>query len=248
MYERLYFFRNGISPNDLLWVEFDPVTGQYRRSGDFYATVSLEVVESLGNPVDDAGWLADGSLVTLRETAAGDTMQERLDRDLRVLRILDYPGAPLRVLDVGGRLVVVSSIDGRPALHDYVVSDDGDGDGVANARDAFPIDPAASIDRDGDGAPETWNPGAGPGESTTRLVLDLFPDDRACWLASHELGGQCDFRWVIAPTRTRACATMTGRRRPRPRASSSERRPPTSSPSATAGSCRRTPSATASRS
>ena len=41
--------------------------------------------------------------------------------------------------------------------------------------DAFPTDPAASVDTDEDGMPDDWNPGKT--DSTTGLVLDAFPDD-----------------------------------------------------------------------
>lgn len=56
---------------------------------------------------------------------------------------------------------------------------DGDGDGVYDALDAFPEDIAASLDTDGDGAPDAWNEGYSQSDSTTGLVLDAFPDDIA---------------------------------------------------------------------
>ena len=37
---------------------------------------------------------------------------------------------------------------------------DSDGDGVFDASDDFPTDPAASLDTDGDGMPDDWNDGA----------------------------------------------------------------------------------------
>ena len=49
---------------------------------------------------------------------------------------------------------------------------DSDGDGVPDIYDAFPDDPAASIDRDSDGRPDRWNSGRGLEDSTTGLVLD----------------------------------------------------------------------------
>jgi Leucine-rich repeat (LRR) protein len=54
---------------------------------------------------------------------------------------------------------------------------DADGDGIADASDAFPTDPAASIDTDGDGSPDSWNPGKTQGDSTTGLTLDAYPTD-----------------------------------------------------------------------
>lgn len=54
---------------------------------------------------------------------------------------------------------------------------DRDGDGVPDSLDAFPDDPAASVDTDGDGFPDAWNPGFEQSDSTTGLRLDDFPSD-----------------------------------------------------------------------
>jgi spore coat protein A len=54
---------------------------------------------------------------------------------------------------------------------------DDDDDGVLDASDAFPLDPAASVDTDGDGMPDTWNAGYTAEDSTTGLSEDLDDDD-----------------------------------------------------------------------
>lgn len=56
---------------------------------------------------------------------------------------------------------------------------DSDFDGSADDLDAFPNDPAASVDTDGDGAPDYWNPGKSQTDSTIGLYLDAFPIDPA---------------------------------------------------------------------
>ena len=61
-------------------------------------------------------------------------------------------------------------------------SNDSDDDGVRNYYDAFPNDPAASVDRDGDGYPDVWNAGKTIAHSTTGLSLDDFPLDASEWL------------------------------------------------------------------
>ncbi|MBN1390580.1 MAG: hypothetical protein JXA22_08065 [Candidatus Thermoplasmatota archaeon] len=61
------------------------------------------------------------------------------------------------------------------------VEADIDGDGVTDEYDAFPTDPAASIDTDGDGFPDIWNPGKSADDSTTGLKLDLYPLDPSEW-------------------------------------------------------------------
>ncbi len=63
----------------------------------------------------------------------------------------------------------------------YKTSDDIDNDGVSNENDAFPNDPAASIDSDGDGHPDFWNKGKTQADSTTGLTLDYYPNDKNKW-------------------------------------------------------------------
>lgn len=58
---------------------------------------------------------------------------------------------------------------------------DIDADRVLEIYDAFPTDPAASIDTDGDGYPDSWNEGKTQADSTTGLTLDAFPDNPAEW-------------------------------------------------------------------
>jgi outer membrane protein assembly factor BamB len=54
---------------------------------------------------------------------------------------------------------------------------DTDGDGVSDDIDAFPKDPAASVDTDGDHYPDKWNHGKSEEDSTTGLTLDAHPLD-----------------------------------------------------------------------
>ena len=55
---------------------------------------------------------------------------------------------------------------------------DSDGDGVLDAQDAFPDDPAASIDTDNDGQPDNWNTGATDTQiAESTLILDNDDDN-----------------------------------------------------------------------
>ena len=54
---------------------------------------------------------------------------------------------------------------------------DQDADGVPDNVDAFINDPAASVDTDGDGLPDDWNPGYTAADSTTALTLDDDDDN-----------------------------------------------------------------------
>ncbi|MET1254347.1 Ig-like domain-containing protein [Aliikangiella maris] len=63
--------------------------------------------------------------------------------------------------------------------------------------DAFPFDPAASLDDDNDGYPDSWNEGHDESTSTTGLILDIFPDDPACYSTEHDRNGVCDYEEAI---------------------------------------------------
>ena len=56
-------------------------------------------------------------------------------------------------------------------------ANDTDGDFIDDDEDAFPNDPAASTDTDGDGMPDDWNPGYTARDSESGLVLDLDDDN-----------------------------------------------------------------------
>jgi beta propeller repeat protein len=72
----------------------------------------------------------------------------------------------------------------------YLFFFDADLDGSGDSVDAYPFDPAASNDTDGDGHPDEWNPGmsADNSTSTPRLRLDAFPMDPAASLDSDNDG------------------------------------------------------------
>jgi hypothetical protein len=222
---RLYHFRDSVWPNDLLWESIDPATGAivaygespYHNdfviappirlspdeslvllgSGDLYDAVTLEVVASLPiNPVD-ATWPAADSLLTLRPGSGGNTVLEHWDGGLGWVNTALFPGEPRRVLPWSGGIAVMTLEASRPLFAAYTATDDADGDGVPNPEDAFPLDPAASLDSDGDGRPDAWNPGMDADDSTTGLEIDAFPSDSACWLPEHGSGGVCDVAAAI---------------------------------------------------
>ena len=55
--------------------------------------------------------------------------------------------------------------------------EDADNDGISDENDAFPDDPAASVDTDGDGKPDDWNEGKSAEDSTSDPALVLDDDD-----------------------------------------------------------------------
>ncbi len=54
---------------------------------------------------------------------------------------------------------------------------------MGDNADAFPDDPAASVDTDGDGHPDRWNEGMKASDSTTGLKKDAYPKDETRWKA-----------------------------------------------------------------
>lgn len=214
---RMYFFRDDTSPNDLQWESIDVATGAITGegdspyhgdyniappirvsedgafvllgTGDMYDGTTIEVVDSLPISPTDAVWLSDGTLITIRSSGVDTTLEqwERSGTVFDLVNVQQYADAPLRVLVSSTAVVVVTQQGDRPNFNIYVPTNDGDGDGVPSSMDAFPLDPAASVDSDGDGYPDVWNPGYTQADSTTGLTLDAFPDDSACQLPSHAL-------------------------------------------------------------
>jgi hypothetical protein len=222
---RIYFFRDGLSPNDLHYAVIDqanglvtsagetPYHGSYSiqppirvsasgqnillGSGDFYSQNGLTWSGSLGMQVTDARWLADGSLVTLTTASNQTTLRRLASTNLAVLEQLTFAGTAFRVVGADAKMVVLVINSGTVQFVDYVPNNDSDNDGVPNTADAFPLDRAASVDTDRDGYPDAWNAGRTQADSTTGLTLDAFPNDSACWLASHGSGGVCNYGATI---------------------------------------------------
>lgn len=71
--------------------------------------------------------------------------------------------------------VNISLSDKIPYKEVYLkyIDRDYDNDGVENDKDAFPYDPAISVDRDGDGYPDSYN----SGYSDSIIPIDKYPND-----------------------------------------------------------------------
>jgi len=78
----------------------------------------------------------------------------------------------------------VQTIDVTTGLGFSLIVPDADNDGAPDTVDAFPTDPAASVDSDNDGYPDVWNAGKTAADSTSvpALTLDAFPNDAAASL------------------------------------------------------------------
>jgi len=147
---------------------------------------------------DHLSWTDTAGLLTLIQGDAS-VLLHRYGTDFSLIDAVSYPGAGLGIFHDSGNYYVMTQTVSGPAVHRYHPSDDSDGDGVDNQNDAFPFDPAASIDTDRDGAPDQWNSGYSANDSTTRLELDDYPDDPACYQIAQGTGDHCDYS-ILMPT------------------------------------------------
>jgi len=216
---RLYHFRDGISPNDLYYrtvnsvgefvdVVESPYHGDYNITGpitisndgakvllgrgDIFSADSLTWTTSIAEYFSYAFWLDDGSLVTLHQTEnQKEIILKRRDSSLNLVEIRHFSGSLQEVKAFSNRALLIIKDNDLLQFIDYIPSDDNDNDGFLNTLDAFPLDNSASLDTDQDGYPDSWNEGFT--ESSTNLTIDEFPLDSACWLESHGNDNGCDF-------------------------------------------------------
>ncbi len=66
---------------------------------------------------------------------------------------------------------------GITTVPELVIDPDGDTFSNQDGKDAFPLDPAASVDTDRDGRPNDWNTGKTAADSTLSLILDTDDDN-----------------------------------------------------------------------
>ncbi|PLX99801.1 MAG: hypothetical protein C0622_09870, partial [Desulfuromonas sp.] len=153
--------------------EYDPQTSDIDGDGlsDAWETAYFGSAEAGAPDADDDG---DG-LDNLTEFALGSDPL-----------LIDSDGDGIADGD-DTEAVVAADTDGDGL--DNTIDSDDDGDGVADILDAFPLDVAASVDSDGDGMPDQWNPGYGALDSTTALVLDNDDDNDGLDDASELLAG-----------------------------------------------------------
>ncbi len=216
---RLYHFRDGISPNDLYYrtisttgqfidVQESPYHGDYSiqgpivvsnngskvllGSGDIYNANTLTWLSSIGDQFSHAFFLENGDLVTLKQSPTSDEINlKRLDADLNLVEIKIIQGALKAIKSFSDKAVLVIENNESVQFFNYLPSDDTDNDGINNTVDAFPFDNAASLDSDFDGYPDSWNEGS-TGDNSS-LTIDEFPLDSACWLSAHGNNNGCDF-------------------------------------------------------
>ncbi|UAA40389.1 hypothetical protein KIH87_08670 [Paraneptunicella aestuarii] len=163
-------------------------SGHVINANDFTSVGRISVfsdVVNVGN--DEIAVLSGDYLFRFNENNVSTRLESKL---------LD--GEYIKLVRVGDKVFIVSIIEDLLTINEYLPSNDSDNDGVDNIDDAFPNDPAASLDADNDGYPDEWNEGYSSEDSATGLSLDSFPQDSACWLEEHDNGnGVCDFEATI---------------------------------------------------
>ena len=96
------------------------------------------------------------------------------------MSIIDGRGGKV---NLGLTLVVAEELVDGGSIQWSPETGDRDNDGVDDSVDAFPNDPAASIDSDGDGYPDAWNGEASEEQiAGSSLVIDAFPNDPTEWI------------------------------------------------------------------
>lgn len=153
-----------------------------------YDTESMDIKRFLNFETDFpevASWTADNELLFLYK-----------ERDFYLSRTRRYDNRGILVEAIDGRedyarymfpykdeFIIISSGPKSNIFTYYKPNNDTDGDGVDNLKDAFPYNPAASIDEDRDAYPDAWNPGIGEEDNKMGLKLDAYPGHSACFSA-----------------------------------------------------------------
>ncbi|WP_105103427.1 PQQ-binding-like beta-propeller repeat protein [Microbulbifer pacificus] len=218
--DRLYFRYSSSAPYRLGYMTVNQSTGQfdsgslYSYDSEFYpegqvlvldnvdrvATGSglvYEMGSSVRSPFDVSPFdraVYDGNdLVAATASPAGNANVNAYSASGAFYQSLEFTGTPSTLLKRDDDyLLVARDGSGEYRFHTFVTDRDLDDDGVDNVDDHFPADPAASLDTDGDGWPDSWNAGYSEGDSTSGLTLDAYPEDSACQEVNEGNGSECD--------------------------------------------------------
>jgi hypothetical protein len=150
--QKMYFLRDGISPNDILWEDID-VTGKLGTvkdspyhtstgiahpirvsqdgsavilgSGWLYEGVSLDMIGRLPYVINDALW-ADGKLYTLVDLSGRTEMQLWTGLDFSTYKAKSLSGTPIRFFDTGNGLLTITAVSGKPQfdVQAYAITSD----------------------------------------------------------------------------------------------------------------------------
>ncbi len=138
--QKMYFFRDDTSPNDILWEDIDsagvigakkdsPYHGGYSfihpirvkpdgsivliGSGHIFDGLSLAQVNTLSNAISDAGWKGD-DLVTLRSLNGNSELQKWASGNYGIVKSQAVNGGPISLLPVNEGWLVITSLANKP--------------------------------------------------------------------------------------------------------------------------------------
>jgi len=217
--ERLFQFRDGTGPNDIVYQTVTQTTGDVSGQtdspyhGDFLIKGPILIEGEGAEVLLGSGDVYDANSLQYIETRYEDfDFAHRSSMGLNTISNQDDDVSIFRVYDSAGEVtysrtfsfqteglfpyqdhyVVLSIVGGKREFQRIYPNLDVDGDGVDNLNDAFPNNSAASVDSDNDGWPDAWNPDVDESGLDTDLQLDSFPLDSACQLTTHGVEGRCD--------------------------------------------------------
>lgn len=221
---RIYFFRDDSSPNDLMFEIIDQATGKISGngespyhgsytiqgpirtnqsgskvllgSGDIYNAPSLTWYGNLGTSLNNARWIANDELVTLKQSGT-TTRLSRYDLNKTKVEELLIEGEVMDISVFGGSNYLIIKKATQIEISNYVPSNDSDGDGVTNLLDKFPLDKTAADDSDNDGYPDAFLNGYTAADSPTGLSKDAYPLDANCHALAQGDGVNCNFALVM---------------------------------------------------
>jgi len=174
---RLYFFRDDSSPNDLMWETISPA-GEITEHGDspyhgevittlpirvatdastvllgsgqLYNGTTLSLVGTLANSILDAAW-SNGQWHTLRANSGGSQVQTWSSSDRSLVRSVAVAGKPLRIFALSGnRLLVITSVQGFLQYSELSVANLA----VSSHVDTAETPPPVPADLNADGHPD----------------------------------------------------------------------------------------------
>jgi len=145
---------------------------------------------------EDLAWSEETGLVGISGfNLNSDTLLIRYSSDLKLQEKIRLNGTPLHLIDMGESFMVLTITGGGILrLTPYTPSIDTDGDTIPNSQDHFPEDPAASIDSDRDGYPDSWNSNYQHSDKHWWMMIDPHPNDAVRPANPHRKDFDCDFQ------------------------------------------------------
>lgn len=170
-------------------------SSDYSSLMDFSGSIRNTADFAWGNAIPGyvyfGSWKSSDELVTLRYDV-DDTVLSRYNSEFLIEERIKMDGIPKGLFPLNsGAYAVITGADNKLKISNYTPSTDTDKDGITNLVDRFPNDIAASIDSDRDSYPDEWNTAYTEADSSTGLVLDAYPNDSACHLASQADSSGC---------------------------------------------------------